>query len=52
MEENLHFLGFLLFENRLKSESSGVILRLQEALIRTIMVTGLFPTFNISYLNL
>lgn len=40
LEKNLHFLGFVIMENRLKPQTRPVILELQSAAIRTIMVTG------------
>lgn len=40
LEERVRFLGLLLFENRLKPESAGVIECLHTAKIRTLMVTG------------
>ena len=39
-ESDLHFLGLIIMENRLKSASVGVIRELNNANIRTIMVTG------------
>ena len=42
MESDLCFLGLLIFENRLKPESSKVISRLQNARIRNLMITGMF----------
>ncbi|XP_069830492.1 probable cation-transporting ATPase 13A5 isoform X2 [Dendropsophus ebraccatus] len=40
VESDLHFLGFLIMENRLKSETKPVLHELESAKIRTIMVTG------------
>ncbi|XP_072027311.1 polyamine-transporting ATPase 13A3-like [Amphiura filiformis] len=40
LESNLIFLGILIWQNRLKSESAAVINELQMSNIRTIMVTG------------
>jgi len=39
-ETNLHFLGFVIMENKLKSITTPIISQLHEAHIRTIMVTG------------
>ncbi|KAM9960008.1 hypothetical protein ACTFIW_007241 [Dictyostelium discoideum] len=39
-ESNLHFLGFIIMENRVKPQSPPIIQRLQSANIRTVMVTG------------
>ena len=41
MESDLCFLGLLVFENRLKPESSKVISRLENAKIRNLMITGI-----------
>jgi len=40
VECNLTFLGFLIMENKLKPITSEIISNLQQANIRTIMVTG------------
>ena len=40
IECNLTFLGFLIMENKLKPITSEIIYNLQQANIRTIMVTG------------
>ncbi|VDN19159.1 unnamed protein product [Dibothriocephalus latus] len=40
VERQLHFLGLLVMENRLKPESTPVINVLRDALIRPVMVTG------------
>ncbi|XP_066458073.1 probable cation-transporting ATPase 13A5 [Eleutherodactylus coqui] len=40
VENELQFLGFLILENRLKSETKPVLHELKSANIRTIMVTG------------
>ncbi|KAL7637604.1 UNVERIFIED_CONTAM: hypothetical protein RMT77_012333 [Armadillidium vulgare] len=40
VESDLHFLGLLVLENRLKDETAPVIRQLNNANIRTIMVTG------------
>ncbi|CAJ0948321.1 unnamed protein product, partial [Ranitomeya imitator] len=42
VERDLTFLGLLIFENRLKQETSSVLQELSEANIRTVMVTGIF----------
>lgn len=39
-EKDLRFLGFLIFENKLKPETTGIIKILQEARLKTVMVTG------------
>lgn len=39
-ESNLEFLGFIIFENKLKPSTSGVIAELNEAGIRNVMCTG------------
>ncbi|XP_044148500.1 probable cation-transporting ATPase 13A5 [Bufo gargarizans] len=40
VENELHFLGFLIMENRIKSETKPVLHELKSANIRTVMVTG------------
>ncbi|KAL5013799.1 hypothetical protein ScPMuIL_008069 [Solemya velum] len=40
VEKDLNFLGLLVMENKLKPETSAVIRQLEEARIRTIMITG------------
>ncbi|XP_069583235.1 probable cation-transporting ATPase 13A4 [Ranitomeya imitator] len=40
VERDLTFLGLLILENRLKTETSSVLQELSEANIRTVMVTG------------
>ncbi|CDO92419.1 unnamed protein product [Kluyveromyces dobzhanskii CBS 2104] len=40
VEDNLEFLGFIVFENKLKSRTKGAIRELQNANIRTVMCTG------------
>ncbi|RXG69550.1 putative cation-transporting ATPase 13A3, partial [Armadillidium vulgare] len=40
VEKDLHFLGLLVLENRLKEETAPVIRQLKNANIRTVMVTG------------
>ncbi|ODQ68176.1 hypothetical protein NADFUDRAFT_72594 [Nadsonia fulvescens var. elongata DSM 6958] len=40
VEKNLEFLGFIVFENKLKPTTTNVIDQLNEAKIRTIMCTG------------
>jgi cation-transporting ATPase 13A2 len=39
-ENNLDFLGFMIFENRLKPATTGVIKKLNDANIKTVMLTG------------
>lgn len=39
-ENNLQFLGFIIFENKLKPSTSGVISELDTAGIRNVMCTG------------
>lgn len=39
-ESNLEFLGFIIFENKLKPSTSQVIMELSQAGIRNIMCTG------------
>ncbi|KAJ5501698.1 ATPase P-type K/Mg/Cd/Cu/Zn/Na/Ca/Na/H-transporter [Penicillium expansum] len=39
-ESNLEFLGFIIFENKLKPSTAGVISELNEAGIRNVMCTG------------
>ena len=39
-ESNLDFLGFIIFENKLKASTTGVISELNEANIRNVMCTG------------
>ena len=40
MESDLHFLGLLVMENRLKPVTKDIIQNLNECKIRTIMATG------------
>ena len=40
VESNLDFLGFIVFENKLKPSTTGVINELNEAGIRNVMCTG------------
>jgi cation-transporting P-type ATPase 13A2 len=40
VEKNLHFLGFLIMENKLKGVTRDIISTLNECNIRTIMATG------------
>ncbi|XP_030071564.1 probable cation-transporting ATPase 13A4 [Microcaecilia unicolor] len=40
VESNLEFLGLLIFENRLKAETKPVLQELNDAHIRTVMITG------------
>lgn len=40
VESGLHFLGFLVMQNTLKPESTGVIAELKDAALRCVMVTG------------
>jgi len=39
-ESDLVFLGFIVFENKLKPSTPGVLAQLREARIRTVMCTG------------
>ena len=39
-ESNLRFLGFIVFENRLKPSTAGVLAQLKQAKLRTVMCTG------------
>jgi cation-transporting ATPase 13A3/4/5 len=41
-EENIQFLGFIIFENKLKVGTASVVKVLNEANIRQVMVTGIF----------
>lgn len=36
----MEFLGLIIMQNKLKAETEGVLLDLQKAHIRTVMVTG------------
>lgn len=40
VEDNLEFLGFIVFENKLKSRTKAALKELQNANIRTVMCTG------------
>jgi len=40
VERDLEFLGFMIFENRLKPATNGIIQKLNEANIKTVMLTG------------
>ena len=39
-ENDLEFLGFIIFENKLKEATKGVINQLSDANIRSVMITG------------
>jgi cation-transporting ATPase 13A2 len=39
-EKDLDFVGFIIFENKLKPQTTGVIEELREAIIRKVMCTG------------
>jgi len=39
-ENDLEFLGFIIFENKLKEATKGVITELSDANIRSVMITG------------
>lgn len=41
VESELTFLGLLIMENRLKKETKPVLKELNEARIRTVMITGM-----------
>jgi len=41
VETDLDFLGFMIFENRLKPATNGIIQKLNEANIKTVMLTGI-----------
>lgn len=45
VEENIRFLGFIIFENKLKVGTASVVKELNEANIRQVMVTGIFFFF-------
>lgn len=40
IETNLDFLGLIIMQNKIKPETAGVLCELQQANIRTLMVTG------------
>lgn len=40
----MDFLGLIIMQNKLKAETAGVLLDLQKAHIRTVMVTGKIST--------
>jgi cation-transporting ATPase 13A3/4/5 len=47
VEENIRFLGFIIFENKLKPGTASVVKELNDANIRQVMVTGIyFSIFN------
>ena len=47
VEENIRFLGFIIFENKLKAGTASVVKELNDANIRQVMVTGIyFSIFN------
>lgn len=48
METSLTFCGFMAMENKLKAETSGVLLQLAKAGLREVMVTGDNPLTAIS----
>ena len=41
VESDLTFVGLIVFENKLKPETTPIIHELQDADIRTVMVTGM-----------
>lgn len=41
-EQGLEFIGFLVFENKLKEVTPSIIKKLKDADIKTIMLTGIF----------
>lgn len=45
VEDNLSFLGFIVFENKLKKETIPVIDALKKACIRQVMCTGIIECF-------
>jgi cation-transporting ATPase 13A2 len=46
VERDLSFVGFLVFENKLKPETTPVVQELHDAGIRMIMVTGNFELIH------
>jgi len=46
VESDLEFIGLIVFENKLKPETTPVISELHDANIRTVMVTGQSVTVN------
>lgn len=40
IETNMDFLGLIIMQNKIKEETAGVLQELQQANIRTLMVTG------------
>jgi cation-transporting ATPase 13A2 len=50
VERDLSFVGLLVFENKLKPETTPVIRELHEAHIRCVMVTGRFVLVLLSCL--
>lgn len=40
VEDNLDFIGFIVFENKLKPTTAAVLKELQDSCINTVMVTG------------
>ncbi|XP_072297890.1 polyamine-transporting ATPase 13A3-like [Eucyclogobius newberryi] len=40
LENNMEFLGLIIMQNKMKEETSGVLMDLHQAQIRTLMVTG------------
>ena len=42
VERDFEFLGFMIFENRLKPATTGIIEKLNDANIKTVMLTGIF----------
>ncbi len=50
IEKNMDFLGMIIMQNKLKSETSGVLEELRRANIRTIMVTGTENMSSVVYM--
>ncbi len=52
LERDLHFQGFLVMENRIRTESPSVIDSLNAAAVRTLMVTGLLPSKYCNFISM
>ncbi len=50
IEKNMDFLGMIIMQNKLKSETPGVLEELRRANIRTVMVTGTENMSSVVYM--
>lgn len=50
IEKNMDFLGLIIMQNKLKTETPGVLEDLRRANIRTVMVTGTEKITSVVYM--